>query len=780
MVKATARTAPTVCDLGDLGRHARSGAEARIGGVWGKSRMRTAAALGWWLCLGCLRPELPALPPSDVEVGTTILVFLEEGRPTDGWIHRGRTGSPVTFPAGQEAGLLELGPDPEALSLPLGRLRLDGPGRPLHPEMILRSLVRDSTTGVFTEADEERAAALAELRLPPFDHSSCLASGCLASGFDFPLCKATCEIEPPAAPDLPELAQPPGWVLDPDMTDRLLISRPVQPPLIECPATWAQLPGQAACTSLLVACPADGWPTEAVNAYVDPGAAPGGDGSRPRPYAGIDEALANIAAPTRLALAVGRHAVPATLPERLVLVGACSQTVLVGELVAQGQRLELRDLALESARSAVIVSSGAVGLERVLFIPPARSHNFALVIDGGSLSATTAVFQGTWGGVELRAGRLHLAKAAIDARGGPGIRQRGGQGVVAEVVLRAQTASSAWGLLVDGGELQAREVVIEGFADGGLRVAGRVEARGVIVRSNFASLGGSGFGIYLRGGELNLADSEISDHPAEGLKVVEGGRAELTTVRFVDNGSRAGVHGVTVDPTSELSGDDLVFSGASGVELSLEGTLASQAPLRFRDLVVLSVRASEEFEALAVGRTGPVEIERALVIGGGNGAVVWSGLGAATGADWTLVPRGRGLRIFDGAAVDLARIRVEGGTVPVSVASNNLNFASVGSLRDLEVLANVDTRTGLEVGRADVTLERYRLLGTGNNAEAVSLIQAPGRLEDGTPFGHLRARSGFVTGWNIGFSLASEAQVPETLAEVEVQNTANPLVVSTP
>ena len=648
--------------------------------------------------------------------------------------------------------------------------------------MILRRLRRDPSTGAFVEANPEQAAALAELRLPPFDYASCLTAGCLEAGLDFPLCKTTCSIAPPAPPALPRLAQPAGWVMDLGLSERLPISRPVQPPLIDCPVNWAQLPGQAECTSLFRACAGDGWPVEAVDAYVDPAAPPGGDGTRLRPYAQIDEALLSSAAPTRLGLAVGRHPVPPAVPAYLELFGACSQAVLVGELVAGGRRLELRDLTMESSRSSLTVLSGTVGMERVLVTPAARGHSFAWVIHGGTVSATAAVFLGTWGGVELRTGQLHVARAAINVRGGPGIRQRQGRSSLAEVLVRAFTASTAWGLQVDGGELRVQDAVIEGFADGGLRVEGRAEAHQLVIRRNATSFGGSGVGILVQGGVLALTASEISEHPAEGLRVTGGGDVALTTVRFFDNASGGQTHGVLIDPDSQLGGQDLVSSGAHGSQIFLAGNpdLPDQPSVALLDVVALGVRSGVEYEAVVVERTGPVELQRVLVVGGDNGTIVSSSRGRLSGTDWTLVPRDRGLRIFDGAPFELARVRIEGGSVPISLASNNLIEACVGTVQDLEVLAGPETRTGLEVGRADVTLVRYRVIGTGDNTEAVSLIQAPGRLEDNTTFGHLRARAGFVSGWRTGFSLSSEAQAPETLAEAEVENTDIPLIISDP
>lgn len=744
--------------------------------------MRTPAALGWWLCLGCLQPQAPALPGSDGEVGTTLLILLEEGRPTEGWVHAGQDPTTLSFGEQREVGLLALGPAPAALSLSPGRLRLDQPGRPLPLELIVRSLRRDPDTGAFVPASPEEAAALAELNLPSFDYPRCLANGCLEDDRSFPLCKTTCEIQNPRPPELPRLEQPTGWVLDDRWSERLSISRPLQPPLIDCPPTWAQLPGQAECQPLLEGCPADGWPVGTADAYVDPAAPAGGDGSRLRPYTRIDEALATPAAPARLALARGRHLVPSTLPARLELRGACSETVLVGELVVQDQRLVIRDLAWESARSSLTVAGGYVGLERVSVSPAARNHDFAWVVNGGTVSATQALFLGGWGGVELRAGHLHLARAAINTRGGPGVWQRQGQSRLSEVVLRAGTASAAWGLRVDQGQLQVRDAVIEGFADGGLRVEGQVEAQRLVIRRNFTSLGGGGVGVFVGGGRLTLSEVEVSEHPAEGLRVVGGGRATLTTVRFLDNVSAGRTHGVVIDLESELEADDLVSSGAHGSQIFLEGSaeLPDQAPLALRDVVAIGVGSGEELEALVVGRTGPVDLQRALVVGGDNGTLVSTNRGRLTGSDWTLQPRDRGLRIFDGASFDLARIQVQGGTVPVSINSNNLSVASIGTLVDLEVLAGPLTRTGLEVGRADVTLERYRMIGTGDNAEAVSVIQAPGRLEDQTAFGHLRARWGFLSGWTTGFSLSSEAQAAEAMAEAKVENTAVPLVITAP
>lgn len=737
------------------------------------------AALAWWCCLGCLRSQAPALPASDVEVGTTILVVLEAGRPTEGWVHAGREGAPLTFAEGLEVGLLELAPTPSALSLPLGRLAQNGPGRPLPLKEVLRALRRDASTGAFVEANADEAAALAELRLPPFDYAGCMAAGCLEVGLDYPLCKTTCSIDPPRPPELPQLAEPTGWALDRTLSDHLAISRPVQPALIDCPVTEAQLPGQAQCTSLLRACSGDGWPVEDVDAYVDPAAPPGGDGTRVRPYARIDEALLGSAPPTRLGLAVGQHAAPAAVPAHLELFGACRQTVLVGELVARGQRLQLRDLSLESAGSSLTVLSGAVGLERVLVTPAVRGRSFGWVINGGTVSATAAVFVGTWGGVELRAGQLHLTRAAINVRGGPGIRQRAGRSTLAEVVVRAATASAAWGLQVDGGQQEVRDSVIEGFADGGLRVDGRAEAHRVVIRRNAAVVGGSGLGIYVKGGVLTLTESEVSEHPAEGLRVVEGGEASLRTVRFLDNASRGQTHGVVTDPASQLSAQDLVLSGAHGSQLFLEGNpeLPDQPSMALFDVVALGVRSGVEFEAVVIDRTGPVEIQRALAVGGDNGTIVSANRGSLSGNDWTLVPRDRGLRIFEGARFELSRVRIEGGSVPISLASNNLIVACVGTVRDLEVLAGPQTRTGVEVGRADVSLERYRVLGTGDNTEAVSVIQAPGRLEDGTAFGHLRARDGFISGWTTGFSLASEAQAAEALPKTRVENTTIPVAI---
>jgi hypothetical protein len=111
--------------------------------------------------------------------------------------------------------------------------------------------------------------------------------------------------------------------------------------------------------------------------WVDPAAAPGGDGSQATPFTRLADALAVAPAGGRVALAEGRYTDPVVAADSLEIVGRCASRVVLSGISATPDgdsivvhngpgTLTLRDLQLTGAGHGLSAYGGEVVMERVL------------------------------------------------------------------------------------------------------------------------------------------------------------------------------------------------------------------------------------------------------------------------------------------------------------------------------------------------------------------------------------------------------------------------------
>jgi len=365
----------------------------------------------------------------------------------------------------------------------------------------------------------------------------------------------------------------------------------------------------------------DEWPdaTAAAEpvAYVRPGAAPGGDGARARPFATIAQALDAPRRPRTLLLARGRHPAPGVaLTADAALVGrGADVTTLFGTAAAPvlrvagaATRVALTALAVRhegpapapAEASLVEVAEGALALREVS-------------LDGGYdvLRARDAVVEGE--GVTVRRG-LHHGVFAV-GRGRVAltrfdIRDNGAQGVRLEgphaVLSRGQVADNA-----------RHGVVLMGSVDG---VSGRARC--------FGENGGGGRDCVER---VTFLRNGVAGLFVEGTRTLEARRILAAGTRLADVGGGAAGDGLVVGAAATVVLDDDLTDvarrgfGSAFVDNARVGVLAQGvgASVSVRGALVAANRAGGVL--LAASAAAPVIGESLLEANALGGIVVTPG-----------------------------------------------------------------------------------------------------------------------------------------------------------
>ena len=321
---------------------------------------------------------------------------------------------------------------------------------------------------------------------------------------------------------------------------------------LDCGDSEVQVGG--ACQRLGSACPADGWPASlpaGAVLYVQPGAPPGGDGSRASPFARIADALSAASPGATIALARGRYDEIVRLPSGIAVQGACPAETVLGSsapsdtdatITLAGTGGALRDLRIAGERPAIIAGAGtAVRLEDVMIVAP--RHLGVVVEDGGSVSGS---------GLVVRDVRNFLA----DESSGALYAAAGGR-VDLDRVWLEHTADAGILAIDESTLVSLRDAVIRDVrmrADGrfGRGAGSGLGATVELTRAVLRDTGGTA--ILASAGAVHLEDVLIDRSIAgRGMTVQRGGSATLSRVR-VRNVSAFGIY---VDEASTLSADDL-------------------------------------------------------------------------------------------------------------------------------------------------------------------------------------------------------------------------------
>lgn len=417
---------------------------------------------------------------------------------------------------------------------------------------------------------------------------------------------------PPAAPALPSMAPcPAGWreVVDGDVVtcDPWPEGGPAA-----CADDEAHFVGEAGCARIGTECPADGLPVltaDATAVWVLAEAAPGGDGSRARPFRHFTEAgVSSLRPGTVLALGRGTYEGRLLVPNGVTVRGACvAETHITAPTTSESDPTVFVTRGAASVSNLMIVDTGGPGLI-------ASGAGTSLAVD------EVVVRRARIGGV------IALAASAVIARN----------------ILVDETRPRAAGTL-------GRGVDAEGGAS--------VELTRAVVRAS------TDMGVYAgnMGTALTLGDVAVLDTRAangrfgRGINVESGATATIARI-LVGDAHQAGVY-VGANGAS-LTGDHVVvrdthaqtLSGQNGEGLLME--LGARA-----QMTSLAIERSDEIGILVRDVDSSLELVDAVIQdtlgvtppdGSGVGMAAWEG--GVVHATRVLVARARvvGFAVLDG------------------------------------------------------------------------------------------------------------------------------------
>ncbi len=353
--------------------------------------------------------------------------------------------------------------------------------------------------------------------------------------------------------------------------------------------------------------------------FVDPAAAPGGDGSADAPLASFAEAAAGLGGTGAIALAAGTHVAPPRLGEvrDLRIAGRCADLVSITHsgdpegslntlrMETEGGRLVLEDLTLtRGLLGGLSVYGGAAALRRV-----------------------DLVDNELWGLVVASPEGVDAADVRVTGTGLPGLVAGVGIGVARGGVLRGERVSSTGNLdlalqILGSGEVTLTDAVLEtpdppleGYVATALEVASK--------------------------GRLHCTRCRIGDGPGHGA-VVDG---QESVLRLVDSE----IGGLT------LGRGDL---GASVAAWARQGGTLEAEGLLVEDVEGIGVAVGEWSSATLVD-TRITAVRPAPGEGGSSGITVFAG--GALAAEGLAIERveGWGLHAFDaGTRVDVADLQL--------------------------------------------------------------------------------------------------------------------------
>lgn len=391
-------------------------------------------------------------------------------------------------------------------------------------------------------------------------------------------------------------------------------------------------------------------------AFISPGGDDSGPGTRESPFETFERGVSSRR--EHLVLLPGIHEKGPFKAVRPVLVEGEGDAVVQGTLFVEGEEIRLRRLWVNGGLKAIFASKMSV--ESTTVTPGAELH--AIDITGGSAQL---------GDVTLECGTescLFATGALLDADG-----------------LRATaTATTKWGLRLEGGRAEVRRARIRGGRTASLQVEGSGE---LVVMD--AELGGGDNGLIAVGGSTLTAENVVVTDTVrsslllqETVAEIRGGRYGSTADLTIGiSGGHLVLSDVTVEPSGYASVSVSPFSGKGAIARFEAGTI--EHGVRSAILVTGS-------ELLVFGTrfAGDPDVD-------GEDAVTASGTGtrvAIEGASFD-GPSGFGVGLYEGAAGTISAtisrprfggILVDGaGAEPVTVADSVISGCQQGSGIDL-------------------------------------------------------------------------------------------------
>ncbi len=581
---------------------------------------------------------------------------------------------------------------------------------------------------------EETEAARGRVRVSLGDFLACAeVGGCLVAGEGGPECKLDCTPPPaPQPPALPEVACPSGWLQRTDGPLGLVTCVPERPARVACAPGQFQPSGAATCEALGVVC---GGPLPSGEAYVDPTAPAGGDGSQARPLRTIAEALELRPSPKSIILAEGDHPGPVTFEAPVEVVGACS-----GQTRITATGVEVVDVQAEGVQLRNLT---------VARVDPGP----ALQVMGGLRAQGVEL-----GPLSLTSGLLELEGVQIRAQGAPGLAISGGRAEVDNLVVLAEGAP---GVAVEGARVEGRQVVIEGPSVGwwqgpggsaqvdGLEVVGALEHGALFTRAEAL---GEPCGRLLATTTATLSDVLIREPgpEARGLSVACGASTFLNRLAILGHaevalaiGSLAHVAAhewVIEDAAVHPGAFSALVDGGATFELQ-RGRIRSSANTllaMFDDgtdgqLADLLLEPLGEREWAFRSRELRLVLRRLLISGGGGLSL--STLGEFIGEDVRIIGPGPFAWSLNGEG-SLGRVAVEStpgaefGFLLTSCQALSFCPSPVVDINDLSLSGS---QVGLRVPAVAVIAELRNFLFTSHDVGALEFpFPTPFKLRSGT------------------------------------------------
>jgi hypothetical protein len=405
-----------------------------------------SAALLLTAVVGCARTaafDLPEAPSRD----ESALVYLQAPGHSAiiDWVERSANGFDLGFtaPNGASVAIMYLGPSLTDLGIQAGPqpapdVALTADRAPLAFDAVFESTIDGGHVGTWKNL-EPSSDVLVRLGAPILDRPSCTrASGCFAYREGAPASESqacfipcgTSSVAGPRAPAAPHpLAMDPcpsGWSTEPLADDAGTACRPPARAMVECGADEAQWIDAAVCARVGNDCPVGHWSEVQGNAlYVLRSAPANGDGSMGAPFASIAAALPHAPPGTTIALADEPYPEALAIPDRVTLLGACTQKTKLSAPVASGLGSTLANLTVDHAPISVPAEKH-LELDSVIID---ASGGVAVALGASStLSASNVLVAGADVAIDGSEGAsIVLRNVAIDRSTTHGVRLAGGR-----------------------------------------------------------------------------------------------------------------------------------------------------------------------------------------------------------------------------------------------------------------------------------------------------------------------------------------------------------------
>jgi len=583
---------------------------------------------------------------------------------------------------------------------------------------------------------------------------------------------------PPAMPERPAL---------PDLTPCLDGWREAtvgdDPPLTVCDGVPRQACASdeylfvTGCRPVGDACPVGAFADEPVGAtsvlYVDPAAAPGGDGSEGLPFTTVAEALATATAGATILLARGDHLGGFALGQSVSLRGACPAATTItapadgsagNTITVRSDDVQIENLKITGAANGIRVESGVLALAGVVVD---RAAGVGIIATGGSVDANDLAIVDTQPVAEdlglglialgaessVNVARLSLARNHSFSSGA----NAGGRLTMSDARITDSMAVTADDLgfaisAVGGGYVRCDGCLIE-HSEG---VAVQVNNPGTVVElsdcridETVASGPDDAAVSVLAAGQsqISLTRTAITRSDIAALAFGDGATGLMTDVIVHEANQDAGLAAFA---RTTLEGTRLVISDVVGVGLQITNP-ASTAQLT--DLTIANTRVREldgiGGRSLEVSDGASVTLERALLTGSQEVALLMDRAASVSARDLTIEETvatlgiGRGVNLQGGATLDVTRFVVS-QSVEVGVFLHGDGTAvSLSDARIMQTAARDclggECPSGAGIGLvvldgADATVDRFEV--ADNALAGLQAFRALVRWSNGVVRGH--------------------------------------------